>query len=205
MIAIVDCGINNLLSIHNALLSLGADVRICSTPEDLGDADRIVLPGVGAFQDCMHNLRSRGFEPALDELVMVRGVPILGICLGMQVMARISHENGEHRGMGWIDAEIVRLAPQPDSLRVPQMGWNDVSYRAGSPLFSGLPQQCDVYFVHSYWMDCCDQNDVDAWCDYGGRVTAAVRRNNIVATQFHPEKSQDFGMRVLDNFLGWNP
>ncbi len=205
MIAIVDCGINNLLSIHNALLSLGADARICSAPDDLDGVDRIVLPGVGAFKDCIHNLRSRGFEPALNELVMARGMPILGICLGMQVMARISHENGEHRGMGWIDAEIVRLAPQPDSLRVPQMGWNDVSYRAGSPLFSGLPQQCDVYFVHSYWMDCRDQTDVDAWCDYGGRVTVAVRRNNIVATQFHPEKSQDFGMRVLENFLGWSP
>jgi len=205
MIAIVDCGINNLLSIHNALLSLGADVNVCTSPEQLEGSERIVLPGVGAFHDCIQSLRERGFESPLNELVMERGVPILGICLGMQVMARVGHENGHHRGLGWIDAEIVRLAPDPASLRVPHIGWNDIGFREGSPLFSGLPQHLDVYFVHSYMMSCVDNDDVEAWCDYGGRVTAAVRRKNIVATQFHPEKSQDLGLKILENFLAWNP
>jgi glutamine amidotransferase len=205
MIAIIDSGINNLLSIHNALLSLGADARVCSTPQALEGAERLVLPGVGAFKDCIGSLRARGFEPVLQELVNGHTMPIIGICLGMQIMARVSYENGTHEGLGWIDAEVVRLAADQPALRVPQIGWNDVSYRADSPLFRGLPQNFDAYFVHSYWMQCTDSEDVDAWCDYGGKVTASVRRRNIVATQFHPEKSQDFGLKVLENFLAWNP
>ena len=205
MIAIVDCGINNLLSIHNALLSLGEDAKVCAAPEELEDAERIVIPGVGAFEDCIRSLRERGFERPLNDLVMDRRVPTLGICLGMQVMARTGHENGVHRGLGWIDAEIVRLTPQPAGMRIPHVGWNDITFKPDSPLFLGLPQRVDVYFVHSYRMECNDGDDADAWCDYGGNVTAAVRRKNIVATQFHPEKSQDLGLRILENFVRWTP
>jgi glutamine amidotransferase len=205
MIGIVDYGSGNLRSVTNALAMIGADARLCSTPQQLHGAERIILPGVGAFKSCADNLRSRGFEETLDELVIRQRRPILGICIGMQLMARKSLEGGEHTGMGWFDAEVVRLAPQPERLRVPQIGWNDIEYRDDCPLFFGLPQKPDVYFVHSYWMNCRDKADVGAWCDYGGRVTAAVWRGNIAGTQFHPEKSQDPGLRILENFVHWSP
>jgi glutamine amidotransferase len=205
MIGIVDYGSGNLLSVTNALAMIGADARLCSTPQQLHEAERIVLPGVGAFKSCADNLRGRGFDEALDELVINQRRPILGICVGMQLMAHASLEGGKHAGLGWLDADVVRLAPQQAHLRVPQIGWNDIEYRPSCPLFSGLPQGADVYFVHSYWMQCRDETDVGAWCDHGGRVTAAVVRDNIAGTQFHPEKSQDVGMRILENFLRWKP
>ncbi len=205
MIGIVDYGSGNLLSVTNALAMVGVEARLCSTPEQLSSVERIILPGVGAFQSCVDNLRQRGFDLALDDLVIRQRRPILGICIGMQLMARKSWEGGEHDGLGWFDAEIVRLTPQPQQLRVPQIGWNDIEYRLDCPLFAGLPQRADMYFVHSYSMRCRQENEISAWCDYGGRVTAAVWRDNIVATQFHPEKSQDFGLRVLENFVRWTP
>lgn len=205
MIGVVDYGSGNLLSVTNALAMVGAESRLCSTPEQLLSAERIVLPGVGAFKNCIDNLRGGGFDRVLDELVIRQRRPILGICVGMQLMARKSWEGGEHAGLGWFDAEIVRMAPQPAQLRVPQIGWNDIEYRENCPLFAGLPQKADVYFVHSYSMRCRNEADISAWCDYGGHITAAVWRDNIVATQFHPEKSQDFGLRILENFLRWTP
>lgn len=205
MVGIVDYGMGNLLSVHHAVEAAGGDVRICRTPEDLSYAQRIVLPGVGAFRDCMLNLTKRRFIDALQESVFGRGKPILGICLGMQVMARRSFEGGEHPGLGWFEADVVRLHPKDPSLRVPQIGWNDVAYRPDSVLFSGHPENPDFYFVHSYSMVCDNQQDIEATCDYGGAVTAAVRKNNIFATQFHPEKSQDYGLQVLENFLKWHP
>lgn len=205
MIGIVDYGSGNLRSVTNALAMIGADARLCSTPQQLDAAERIILPGVGAFKNCADNLRSRGFGEALHELVIVQRRPILGICVGMQLMARKSLEGGEQAGLGWFDAEVVRLEPQPEQLRVPQIGWNDIEYRENCPLFSGLRQKTDMYFVHSYWMNCRDKADISAWCDYGGRVTAVVCRDNIAGTQFHPEKSQDSGLRVLENFAGWTP
>ncbi|MBI3096126.1 MAG: imidazole glycerol phosphate synthase subunit HisH [Rhodocyclales bacterium] len=205
MIGVVDYGSGNLLSVTNALAMVGADAQLCSTPEQLAGAERIILPGVGAFGNCLDNLRCRGFDQALDELVIRQRRPILGICVGMQLMARKSLEGGEHAGLGWLDAEVVRLVPQPEQLRVPQIGWNDIEFRANCPLFAGLRQGTDVYFVHSYGMNCRDETDVGAWCDYGGRVTAAVWRDNIVGTQFHPEKSQDIGLRILENFVRWTP
>jgi imidazole glycerol-phosphate synthase subunit HisH len=204
-IGLIDYSMGNLLSVYNALETLGATVRICQSPDELLDVDRIVLPGVGAFRDCMLNLQSKGFTTVLEEMVIHQGKPILGICLGMQAMARRSFEGGEHRGLGWFEADVVRLQPNNSSLRVPQVGWNDILYRSQSPLFLGLTTSPDFYFVHSYYMKCEDDLDVDATCDYGGSVTAAVRKNNIFATQFHPEKSQDYGLQILDNFLNWNP
>lgn len=205
MIGIVDYGSGNLLSVTNALAMIGAEARLCSTPAQLREAERIILPGVGAFGNCAKSLRERGFDEALDELAVGQQRPILGICVGMQLMARKSFEGGDHAGLGWLDAEVVRLVPSPETLRVPQIGWNDIEYRADCPLFSGLPLKTDLYFVHSYWMDCGDELDAAAWCDYGGRITAAVMRGNIAGTQFHPEKSQDIGLRILENFVRWKP
>jgi len=205
MIAIVDYGMGNLLSVNNAFEMLGARAHICSDPEQLRDADRIILPGVGAFRDCISNLTKRGFVKALNEEVLQRGKPVLGICLGMQVMARTSVEGGLHQGLGWFDAEVVRLRPSDPSLRVPHIGWNETAWRSDSPFFLRLPRRADFYFVHSYYMKCKFETDVEATCDHGGMITAAVRKNNIFATQFHPEKSQDLGLRVLENFLSWVP
>jgi glutamine amidotransferase len=205
VIAVIDYGMGNLRSVINALTYLGADAQIAAVPEQLDAADRIILPGVGAFRDCIATLRRLGFVAALEARVCRRGNPMLGICLGLQVLARRSFEDGEHAGLGWLAADVVRLTPADPTLRVPQIGWNGVTPRSDSPLFRGIPAGSDFYFVHSYHLACDDPADLDAWCDYGGRITAAVRQGNVAATQFHPEKSQDFGLRVLDNFLRWDP
>jgi glutamine amidotransferase len=205
MIAIVDYGMGNLLSVFNAVEMLGAKPKICSRAAELQDAERIILPGVGAFRDCMKHLTEGGFVEALQDAVSRRARPIFGICLGMQAMARTSSEGGRHPGLGWLPADVVRLTPSDPSLRVPQIGWNETEYRRSSPLFAGLPSKADFYFVHSYYMKCDDPATVEATCDYGGAVTAAVRKDNIFATQFHPEKSQDHGLKMLENFLRWNP
>lgn len=205
MVGIVDYGMGNLLSVYNAVETAGGNAKICSTPQELARVSRIVLPGVGAFRDCIKNLTDKGFVDALDEAVFHEGKPIFGICLGMQVMAHRSFEGGEYQGLGWFEADVVRLKPDDPSLRVPQIGWNNVGYRPDSFLFAGHPENPDFYFVHSYYMKCDQKDDIHATCDYGGAVTAAVGKNNIVATQFHPEKSQDYGVQVLQNFLKWRP
>jgi len=204
MIGIVDYGMGNILSVYHALEMVGVDAKVCSSPEELSDVDRIVLPGVGAFKDCMVNLKAKGFIDILEQAAFGYLKPILGICLGLQAMARRSFEGGEHQGLGWIDGDVIGIQRSDSSLRVPQMGWNAVQYRPGSPLFSGLPALPDFYFVHSYYLRCDNQDDVDGTCDYGGTLTAAVRKNNIFATQFHPEKSQDYGLKILENFVKWD-
>jgi len=206
MIGIVDYGMGNLRSVYNALDYLAADVQICKSPEDLKRADRLVLPGVGAFHDCMENLRQQGFVDTLSDAVRRQGKPIMGICLGMQAMAQRSMEGGEQAGLGWFDADVIRLQPNDPSLRVPQIGWNEVHYHPGHPLFCNLPSSPDFYFVHSYYMECKNPSDLVGACEYGGiSVAAAVCKDNIFATQFHPEKSQDHGLTLLQNFLNWNP
>ncbi|MCU0426525.1 MAG: imidazole glycerol phosphate synthase subunit HisH [Candidatus Kapabacteria bacterium] len=202
---LVDTGVNNLLSICNALEMAGANLEICRSPEELSDAERIVLPGVGAYRDCIGGLVNGGFVPTLNELVFQKKLPILGICVGMQMMARRSYEGGEYEGLGWFEADVVKIQPDDAKLRVPQIGWNSTTFRAGEPLAVGLPQNPDLYYVHSYYLKCDNPEDIAATCEYGLAVTSSVRKNNIVATQFHPEKSQDFGLRVLENFLQWRP
>jgi imidazole glycerol-phosphate synthase subunit HisH len=205
MIGIIDYGMGNLLSVYSAFDYLGADVMICKHPEELKDADRIVIPGVGAFKDCINKITETGFKEALNEEVLKKGKPTLGICLGMQVMANKSYEGGEFDGLGWFDADVIRLSPAEANMRVPNIGWNDVTYRPDVPLFKRLPAKPDFYLVHSYFMNTTNPGDVVATYDYSQSVTAAVLKNNIFATQFHPEKSQDHGMRVLMNFIEWNP
>lgn len=205
-VGIVDYGMGNLLSVFHALEMVGAEAVICSEPEELRSTERIVLPGVGAFGHCMRNLKRTGFAQALLEAKSADGKPILGICLGMQVMAATGLEGAKHDGLGWFDAEVRRLQPGDASLRVPHVGWSGITYPDGTSHFARLPPTPDVYFVHSYFMDCRDSADVNATCAYGAEVvTAAVQKGTVFATQFHPEKSQDHGLQILRNFMAWAP
>jgi glutamine amidotransferase len=205
MVGIVDYGMGNLLSVYSAFDYLGADIKVCKHPEELLTVDRIVIPGVGAFKDCINKIVNTGFKEVLDEQVFKKGKPILGICLGMQVMANIGLEGGENKGLGWFDARVVKLSPQDPTLRVPNIGWNDVSFDQDIFLFKGVPKNADFYHVHSYFMDVNNPCDVVATYEYQQRITAAVLKDNIFATQFHPEKSQDHGLKILENFIVWKP
>lgn len=201
MIGIVDYGMGNLRSVFNAFDYLGAKVTICTRPKDLINVDKIVLPGVGAFKDCIGKLQQEGFVSQLDLEVIQKKKPILGICLGMQVMAKRSFEGGNHEGLGWIDGEVIKLHPADINLKIPNIGWNEISFDSSMPLFKGLPSCPDLYFVHSYYLKCNSEYLVSAYYEYGHKVTAAIRKENIFATQFHPEKSQDVGLKILQNFI----
>ncbi|MDZ4722676.1 MAG: imidazole glycerol phosphate synthase subunit HisH [candidate division Zixibacteria bacterium] len=205
MVGIVDYGMGNIMSVANALERIGAGVKMCRTPEDFSEVDRIILPGVGAFADCMNTLNSSGLVEALEDSVLSYKKPLFGICVGMQMLAKKGYEGGMHNGLGWINSEVVMLETSEANLRIPHIGWNNVSTRENSPIFKGLPPEPEVYFVHSYWMKCNDPDVVEATCDYGGLITASIRKDNIVATQFHPEKSQDYGLHILENFMKWKP
>ncbi len=200
-IAIVDYGMGNVRSIMNALAYIGHDAELTADPEQLAVADRIILPGVGAFGDAMHAIRERNLQQVLTDLALTERKPFLGICLGMQLFARVSHEHGTHDGLGWLDAEIHPLDVETPA-KVPHVGWNALHFAADDWLFANVPaNQPDYYFVHSFHMVCADPADCIATTDHGGSVTAAVRRGNLVATQFHPEKSQDNGIQLLQNWM----
>jgi len=208
-VAIVDYGSGNLRSAAKAFERAAADGRarisVTADPADVRRADRVVLPGVGAFADCMNGLTAvAGMREALEDAVRRQGKPFLGICVGMQLMAERGVEFGTHAGLGWIPGEVRAIAPQ-GGLKVPHMGWNDVSARAGEVLFDGLAPGEPMYFVHSYALYARDAGDVAATSDYGGAITAAVRHANMAGTQFHPEKSQAAGLRLIANFLAWRP
>ena len=198
MLVIVDYGLGNLGSVGNMLRRIGVTSRISSSADDVKSASALVLPGVGAFDVGMRNLRARGLVEPLRERVLEQGCPILGICLGMQLLTRASEE-GEEQGLGWIQATTKRFDLAGTSLPVPHMGWNDTR-TTDATLFHDLPDDARFYFVHSYHVVCDDPADVAATCRYGGDVTAAIHHGNIYGTQFHPEKSHKFGMRVLQNF-----
>jgi imidazole glycerol-phosphate synthase subunit HisH len=205
MIAVVDYGMGNLHSVRHALDMVGADVCITRLAEDLRSAERIILPGVGAFAECARNLRATGLVEVLEEEVMQRAKPFFGICVGLQVLAREGHEMGVYPGLDWFPAVVKRFQLEDSRLKVPHVGWNEVILRKESPLFKGLNKLPEFYFVHSYHLVCEESDSVLADCDYGGPFTAALQRDNIFATQFHPEKSQQNGLRLLENFLNWNP
>jgi len=200
-IAIIDYGMGNVRSLMNALEYIGEEASVTADFAELQDADRLVLPGVGAFGDAMAAINAKGLRPVLDRLVLEDAKPVLGVCLGMQLFAKRSFEHGEHEGLGWLDAEIRPLDVAPPA-KVPHVGWNAVHFAPDEWLFKGLPSgESDYYFVHSFHMVCNAPSDRVGTTDHGGTVTAAVRRANMVATQFHPEKSQDNGLQLLQNWL----
>lgn len=206
MIGIVDYGMGNLMSVFNAFQYIGADVMICKNPEQLSIAERIVIPGVGAIEQCVLKLIETGFAEALNENVLQKGKPTLGICLGMQVMATYSHEGGKHKCLDWFEGDVVLLQPSdPLEYKVPNIGWNTIEYNKEIPLFKRLPEAPDLYLVHSFHMKTKEPEEVVATYEHGEKVTAAILKNNIFATQFHPEKSQDLGLIILENFINWKP
>ncbi|MDA5194599.1 imidazole glycerol phosphate synthase subunit HisH [Govanella unica] len=212
-VAIIDYGSGNLRSAEKAFeraaRETGAQIaiRVTRDPAVVAAADRIVLPGVGAFADCRRGLGAiDGMIEALTTAVIDKGRPFLGICVGMQLMARRGYEHGSHDGLGWIDGEVAEIAPLDPALKIPHMGWNDLELTAEAhPLFAGFQPGDHAYFVHSYAMRDVAPAQVLARVDYGGPVVAAVGRDNIVGTQFHPEKSQAVGLRLIGNFLQWRP
>jgi len=199
-IIIVDYGMGNLTSVSNALKFLGYFPETTTDKTRLLVADAVILPGVGAFAQAMKNLSRLKFIPVLNKLVKEQGVPFLGICLGMQLIAENSTEMGLHEGLGWIRANVDEISTT-NNYPVPHVGWNDIHLCKLSPLFATLPKEAHFYFDHSFHMICKNQEDVVAVCNYGVDIVAAVRHRNIFATQFHPEKSQVMGLKLLRNFL----
>ena len=206
-VAIIDHGSGNLRSAAKAFERQADEpVLVTSDPEAVAAADRIVLPGVGAFADCRRGIdRLDGMLEALTEAVVAKGRPFLGICIGMQLMADAGLEHGRHPGFGWIGGEVCAIAPADPALKVPHMGWNALTIHRPHPVLAGIPDGTDVYFVHSFHLAAKNAGEVLATVDHGGPITAVVGRGNMIGTQFHPEKSQAAGLRLIGNFLGWAP
>ena len=212
-IAIVDYGSGNLRSVEKALQRVVDEansvekVFVTRDAALVAKADRIVLPGVGAFADCKSGLFALdGMVDALREAVQMRGQPFLGICVGMQLLANRGLEYGSTPGLSWISGDVVRITPADKSLKVPHMGWNQLVFKENShPVLEGLPESAHVYFVHSFALRCHTSSDVIASVNYGNNITAVVGRDNVIGTQFHPEKSQVNGIKILSNFIKWTP
>lgn len=211
-IAIIDYGSGNLRSAAKAFeraaheAGLNIPINVTAAPDDVRAADRVVLPGVGAFGDCKSGLEALpGMMDALQEAVQKNAKPFLGICVGMQLLADTGYEHGTHEGFGWIPGEVAPIKPNDDGLKIPHMGWNDLSFTQTHAMFDGITAGTHAYFVHSYGFVCADKNNVVATVDYGGTITAAIGRDNLIATQFHPEKSQAMGLKFITNFLQWKP
>ena len=208
---LVDYDSGNLHSAEKAFQRMAAEtgagrVIVSSRPEDVARADRVVLPGDGAFPACRAALfRFTGLFEAIEEAVTVRAVPFLGICIGMQMMATRGHEYAQTPGFGWIGGDVVKIAPSDPALKVPHMGWNDLVVDRPHPVLEGIETGSHAYFVHSYHFRVADPAHLLAHCDYAGPITAIVGRDNMVGTQFHPEKSQAVGLRLIGNFLRWAP
>lgn len=206
---IVDYNSGNLRSAEKSFQRAGQDldetILVSSRPEAIEAADRIVLPGVGAFEDCRNALRGEaGLFDAIHERVQ-SGVPFLGICVGMQMVASYGVENGTHEGFDWIKGQVEALCLDDPDLKVPHIGWNELTIARAHPLFEGIAPQSHFYFVHSFHMKCQSDENILARCDYGGEVAAVVGKDNILGTQFHPEKSQEAGLRLIQNFMKWRP
>ncbi len=214
-VAIVDYGSGNLHSAAKAFERAAQDaglqqpIVVTNDPSVVAAADRVVLPGVGAFADCRRGLDAvDGMVAALQEAVCRKGRPFFGICVGMQLLAERGREYEVTPGLGWIAGEVDRIAPNDPNLKIPHMGWNTLNVDRAHPLLDGLtlgPQGLHAYFIHSYELKVADRADLVAEADYGGPVTAIVARDNIVGTQFHPEKSQRLGLALIANFLKWKP
>ena len=196
---IVDYGVGNLRSVQRAFQRIGVEAEIVDSIDAVLAASALVLPGVGAFRDAIGRLRQTGLDEAVCRATG-QGTPLLGICLGMQLLAATSSEGGSYSGLGLIEGNVVPLREEP-GLPLPHMGWNEVCPRGNASLLYGVPDKSDFYFVHSYQFVCAKQEDVQAVCTYGREFCCSVRSNNVMGVQFHPEKSQKFGRTVLENFL----
>ncbi|WP_372605422.1 imidazole glycerol phosphate synthase subunit HisH [Actibacterium sp.] len=209
--AIVDYESGNLHSAQKAFERVAretgaGDVIVTSDPDTVRRADRVVLPGDGAFPACRKELFDhRGLFEAIEEAVITGGRPFMGICIGMQMLATRGLEYEETPGFDWIGGDVVRITPADPALKVPHMGWNDLVIDTAHPVLDGIQTGDHAYFVHSYHFRVADPAHLIAHCDYGGKITAIVGRDNLVGTQFHPEKSQTVGLRIIGNFLGWRP
>jgi imidazole glycerol-phosphate synthase subunit HisH len=201
-VLVVDYGVGNLHSVSRALENLGCSVNVSANPDDIRSAERIVLPGVGSFAEAMAKLNERGWVEPIRHAVRNEEIPILGICLGMQLLGDRGFEVREVEGLGLIPGKVVRLEPRDPSERIPHVGWNDVTH-ADDPLFSAVPQNADFYFVHSYRIVLEDDGDCIGRSDYCGGFPAAIRRKNTFGVQFHPEKSSHAGIRLLRNFVSY--
>jgi glutamine amidotransferase len=203
-IAIIDYGMCNLDSVARAVEECGGEPMVTDDPRALESASHIILPGVGSFTDAMGQLRERGFDTALPEVVLGRGTPFLGICLGMQLMASKGTEGGDTPGLGLIEGEVRRLVPDRAETRIPHVGWNEVTPLRANPLFQGIAAGKDFYFVHSFHLACQRPEDVLARTPYCGGFVSAVSRANVFGVQFHPEKSQKPGFQLLRNLIAFD-
>lgn len=199
--AIIDYGMGNLLSVQRAFEKCGSDAVIIDNPLELREAERIVLPGVGAFPDAMDNLRKNGWVEELNRAVLEKETPLLGICLGMQLLADKGYEVRECDGLGYIPGEIVRFTQTQEKERIPHVGWNEILKREDSPLFDGIADGTNYYFVHSYHFQVANEENIATVTPYCGEFVSSVVKDNIVGTQFHPEKSQKAGFKLIKNFL----
>lgn len=200
MIAVIDYGMGNHRSVLNALQALGQEAAVTADAEVIKRAHALILPGVGAFGDGMRNLRAANLVDVLEKEVMQGGKPLLGLCLGLQLLATRSYEMGVHEGLGWIRGEVKRLSPDDPSLRIPHMGWNDVEFVASTGIYAGMKAPQSFYFVHSFALVPEDEAVVTGRCHYGTRFVASVESGNVCATQFHPEKSHKVGLALLKNW-----
>ena len=205
MVTVIDYGLGNIFSVVKAFEMIGAEVMVSSNADDIRAADHLVLPGVGAFGDGMNFLQEKGLDTVLTEEVIENKKPFLGICLGLQLLATTGEEHGTHEGLGWIEGKVRKLDIGDQNLKIPHVGWNNLEITKDNPLFTDIHADADFYFVHSYQLDCKNAEDCIATTTYGETITAAIWHNNIFATQFHPEKSQDHGLKLLENFLSWKP
>ncbi|MDX8500988.1 imidazole glycerol phosphate synthase subunit HisH [Mesorhizobium sp. VK4C] len=214
-VAIIDYGSGNLRSATKAFeraaheAGIAATIDLTADAERVRSADRIVLPGVGAYADCAAGLHAvAGMWEAVEEVALRKGRPFLGICVGMQLMSERGLEKTITKGFGWISGDVKEITPTDPALKIPQIGWNTIELQRKHPLFSGIetgPKGLHAYFVHSYHLEARNPGEVLATADYGGPVTAAVARDNLAGTQFHPEKSQALGLALIANFLRWRP
>lgn len=199
-IVIIDYGVGNTYSVTNAINLLGYNrLRITDNEKEIENADVLILPGVGAFEACINNLKSRNLVSILNNQVLVKKKPILGICVGMQLLASFSEENGIHEGLGWISGNVQKLQ-LPEQYAIPHVGWNNVIMDHSCPIFNRNTPDSNFYFDHSYYFN-CDEKFVVGYCNYGAKVTAAVQYENIYGVQFHPEKSQNNGLKLFRGFL----